>query len=282
MIVFPNCKINLGLHIVNKRADGYHNIETVFYPLPFYDVLEVVQSTDSSKETELIISGIKTDGEPASNLCVKAFMLLKKDFPQLPPLKIYLHKNIPVGAGLGGGSADAAFMLVLLNEKFKLGLTRQQLLSYALELGSDCPFFILNTPSFATRRGEELEPLSIDLSSYKLILVNPGIHINTSWAFSQVTPSTPTKKLRDIVFHPVELWKQHLKNDFELPVFSAHPEIRTIKSTLYDSGAIFAGMSGSGSSVYGIFRPRDIIENSIFPGDYFVKEIPLQRIFKSY
>ena len=186
MIVFPNCKINLGLNVLGKRPDGYHNIETVFYPLPFYDVLEVIQSSNNQQPVELFLSGNKIEGKTENNLCVKAYHLLKKDFPQLPPVKIYLHKVIPAGAGLGGGSADGAFTLILLNDKFHLQLSQQQLLNYALQLGSDCPFFIINKPCFAQQRGEILEPIQLNLSAYKLIIINPGIHVNTGWAFTQV------------------------------------------------------------------------------------------------
>ena len=185
MIVFPNCKINLGLHILGKREDGFHNLETVFYPLLFRDALELIPATNNTTEIEFTGSGLAVDGNVSDNLCVKAYYLLKKNFPQLPLVKIHLHKAIPMGAGLGGGSADAAFMLKLLNEKFNLNISTPQLLNYALELGSDCPFFIINKPCIATGRGEILEEIEVDLSAYKIVLINPGIHINTGWAFSQ-------------------------------------------------------------------------------------------------
>ncbi len=206
LIGFPNCKINIGLNVLGKREDGYHNIETIFYPLPFYDVLEVIQSENASQQCQLFLSGIKVDGNAEDNLCIKAYHLLKKDFPQLPAVKIYLHKAISVGAGLGGGSADGAFMLMLMNEKFKLNLSVQQLMQHALNLGSDCPFFIINKPCFAQQRGENLQPVSINLSGYKIVIINPGIHINTAWAFTQVKFSN-NKLIKNINTTPVEEWK---------------------------------------------------------------------------
>jgi 4-diphosphocytidyl-2-C-methyl-D-erythritol kinase len=275
LIAFPNCKINLGLHIINKREDGYHNLETIFYPLPFYDVLEVIQNRSASGECELVFSGNKLEGSVHENLCVKAYRLLKTDLPQLPAVKIYLHKNVPVGGGLGGGSADAAFMLRLLNEKFSLKISGEKLLEYALELGSDCPFFILNKPCFAQQRGEVLEPLELNLSSYKLLMVNPGIHISTPWAFSRVKCSPSYKDLKEIIAMPVTAWKQILRNDFETPVFAAHPQIEAIKNNLYETGAVYASMSGSGSTVYGIFDKSKAINTSFYHANYFIKELAL-------
>jgi len=272
LIVFPNCKINLGLHILGKRTDGYHNIETVFYPLPFFDVLEVIQSSNTDQLYELFLSGNTIEGEPENNLCVKAYFLLKKDFPQLPAVKIYLHKVIPSGAGLGGGSANGAFMLMLLNRKFNLNISEQQLLQYALSLGSDCPFFIINKPCFAQQRGEFLTPLKIDLSAYKIVLINPGIHVNTGWAFTQVTLSNPNN-INTAIVKPVNEWKACLTNDFELPVFEKYPEIKNIKNALYLSGALYASMSGSGSTVFGIFPKQTVINTEIFPSHYFIKEL---------
>ena len=190
MIVFPNCKINLGLNIISKRDDGYHNLETVFYPLPFYDVLEII--TSDNKQNELIISQeLKLKEKQKTIFVLKAYELLKKDFSHLPFVKIYLQKNIPVGAGLGGGSANGAFMLMLLNEKFNLNIGEEKLLQYALQLGSDCPFFIKNKPCFAQQRGEVLEEIALQFPGYKILLINPQVHINTSWAFTQIQPSAP-------------------------------------------------------------------------------------------
>jgi 4-diphosphocytidyl-2-C-methyl-D-erythritol kinase len=189
VIAFPNCKINLGLHILQKRADGFHDLETVFYPIPLRDGLEIIQNASASpNQIEFTLSGLAIDAKPEDNICVKAYHLLKKDFPQLPPVKMHLHKTIPSGAGLGGGSADGAFTLLLLNKKINLDLNEEQLTQYALQLGSDCPFFIINKPSYATGRGENLQAIELDLSSYQIVVVNPGIHINTGWAFSQITP----------------------------------------------------------------------------------------------
>lgn len=270
MIVFPNCKINLGLNIVHKREDNFHNLETVFYPLPFTDALEVVTNTSNHTESVLNISGISIDGNLSDNLCTKAYRLLKKDFPDLPAVKIHLHKAIPAGAGLGGGSANAAFMLKLLNDKFKLNLSARQLISYSLTLGSDCPFFIINKPCFATGRGEKLSEITVALSDYKIILINPGIHINTGWAFSQVTPAVPIKSINEIVKQDISSWKEELKNDFEELVFAAHPQVRAIKEYLYTQGAIYASMSGSGSTVFGIFDKNAVV-NAGLNDDYFYK-----------
>ena len=272
MIVFPNCKINLGLNIPRKREDGFHDIETVFYPVQFTDALEVITNTQSDSPVEFTQTGLKVDSNTDDNLCIKVYRLLKKDFPQLPAVKIHLHKVIPMGAGLGGGSADAAFMLKLLNTKFNLNLSTPQLIQYSLQLGSDCPFFIMNKPCYATGRGEVLEELIINLSAYKIVLINPGIHINTGWAFSQITPTPSKRSVKEIIQQPIETWKAELVNDFETPVFSAHPEIKEIKEVLYEQGTVYAAMSGSGSTVFGIFNSP--IPVSLFSDrNYLVKTI---------
>lgn len=271
MLLFPNCKINLGLHILNKREDGYHNLETVFYPVGLKDALEVIPSENTSAAIEFSASGL-TAGDADNNLCIKAYQILKKDFPQLPSVKIHLHKAIPVGAGLGGGSADAAFMLKLLNDKFGLDISPDQLTKYSLQLGSDCPFFIINKPCYATGRGEILEDMPIDLSAYKIVLVNPGIHINTGWAFSQLTPGPSKISIKEIVQQPINSWKAELNNDFEEAVFAAHPEIMKIKEGLYLQGALYAAMSGSGSTVFGIFSSKPDISNR-YPSHYFIKTV---------
>jgi 4-diphosphocytidyl-2-C-methyl-D-erythritol kinase len=268
VISFPNCKINLGLHILGKREDGFHNLETVFYPVPFKDALELIPSTNT--DIEFTGTGLVVDGNAADNLCVKAYHLLKKDFTEIRAVKMHLHKAIPLGAGLGGGSADAAFMLKLLNEKFHLNLSTDQLINYALQLGSDCPFFIINKPCFASSRGEVLEEILLDLSAYKIVLINPGIHINTGWAFSNITPALPEKSIKEIIQQPVNTWKDELKNDFETAVFSAHPAIKEIKEALYAQGAIYAAMSGSGSTVFGIFEPNTG-SVSLKDSNYFIK-----------
>jgi len=272
VIVFPNCKINLGLRILRKRSDGYHDLETVFYPLPLYDLLEVIRSPGDDLGLSFSTSGSPIAGNNSQNLCVKAYELLQKYHHALPAAKLHLHKVIPSGAGLGGGSADAAFTLKLLNEKFDLQLTTDQLFDYALQLGSDCPFFIINKPSFGEGRGEIIETLPLDLSPYKFIIVNPGIHINTAEAFSAIIPSQPTPSLKEIIQQPIETWKHDLINDFEESVFRQFPEIEAIKTRLYDAGALYSSMSGTGSTVYGIFT-KDTTTDHQFPSNYFLKEL---------
>ena len=274
MIVFPNCKINLGLNILHKRSDGYHDLETIFYPIPLTDSLEIIENKDPGKSPTFPFtsSGLPIAGKPSSNLCVKAYRMLKQDFPGMHSVKIHLHKVIPSGAGLGGGSADAAFSLKVMNEIYKLHLTTEQLIDYAAELGSDCPFFIINKPCFAKGRGEELEEIELDLSAYKLIIVNPGIHIDTGRAFLNMTPTKPEKSVKEIITEPVEKWKYELKNDFEKIIFIQHRELVDIKDTLYVNGALYASMSGSGSTVFGIF-PKDKKVQLAFPDNYFVKEL---------
>lgn len=295
MVFFPNCKINLGLRILRKRQDGYHDISTVFFPLPMRDVLEVVHAPANgfwSYGIPIPRSGGMSDGgggmsdgdgggsgmSGGANLCEKAYALLRADFPALPPVAIHLYKNIPIGSGLGGGSADGAFMLLALNKQFHLGLDTTALMDYAARLGSDCPFFIHNTPCLGGGRGERLEPLELDLSGYRFVLVNPGIHISTAQAFGLCTPREGGKpgpdgasgveretwpdgatfagaaSLVDIIRRPVEAWRDALVNDFEEPVFRLHPGLRAIKSTLYECGAVYASLTGSGSSFYGIFK----------------------------
>lgn len=274
MVTFPNCKINLGLHIISKRPDGYHELETVFYPLPFRDVVEVITGNKQpdtgqwmtktvSGNVTLYHSGLTVQGEVENNLCIKAYRLLQQDFPNIPPIQLYLHKVIPMGAGLGGGSADGVFMLKLLNEKFQLALTTEKLLDYSLQLGSDGPFFIINKPCLATGRGELLQTMDIDLSAYRFVIVNPGIHVSTPWAFSQVTPATPAQPLQEIIQLPVEQWKEKMVNDFEIPVCHQYPELKTIKEELYNYGAVYAAMSGSGSSFFGIF-PKGKVPVDLF------------------
>ena len=276
MLAFPNCKINLGLNITGKRADGYHNIETIFYPVQLNDVLEIIESP-AGVDVNFSASGNPVDGDEKDNLCIKAFYLLKKDFPQLPSIKIHLHKTIPMGAGLGGGSSDAAFALVMLNKKFSLKLSAEQLLSYALALGSDCPFFIINQPCVATGRGEIMEPVNISLTGYHLVLVNPGIHINTGWAFGKlnnmVNGHLATTSLQTDILQPINCWKDNLVNDFEEPVFEKYPAIKMIKTTLYNNGALFAGMSGSGSTVFGIYDKKICITD--LPVNYYIRTVLL-------
>jgi len=249
MIQFPNCKINLGLSILSKRADSYHELETVFYPIAVSDALEILPATNLT----LTQTGIAVPGDPAQNLCLKAYHLLKKDFPTLPTVQMHLHKNIPMGAGLGGGSSDGTAALIMLNQQFDLGLNDQQLIDYASQLGSDCPFFVYNKTCHATGRGEILKPIALDLSNYQFLLVHPGVHIATAWAFQQLNPNTKSESIQSIIEKPISDWKKYLINDFEAPVFKAEPTLSQIKDQLYQLGAMYASMSGSGSSLFGIF-----------------------------
>lgn len=274
MIVFPNCKINLGLTILRKRSDGYHDLETIFYPLQLTDAVEVIASNSTAKPALPFVStGLPIAGIPTSNLCIKAYKLLRKDFPGIPGVQIHLHKVIPTGAGIGGGSADAAFTLKMVNKLFNLGITTEQLIEYGLQLGSDCPFFIINKPCFASGRGELLEEIELNLSDYKFVIVNPGIHIDTGGAFRDITPALPSLSVKEIIRNPVETWKDNLINDFEKTIFQKYPEIGVIKDSLYNIGAVYAAMSGSGSTVFGIF-PKEMNLQLSFPANYFVKEIP--------
>ena len=247
MLSFPICKINLGLNVVEKRPDGYHNLETVFYPVPITDALEVYPMDPK-------VTNIHIDGDEQRNLVVRAYNLLKKDFPKLPRIHVHLYKGIPTQAGMGGGSSDCGFMITLLNQMFSLGLQEQQMIDYAAQLGADCPFFIVNRPSYAEGIGEKLQPVSLDLKGWYLAVVRPAIPVSTKEAFSLITPQHPVKNCRDIVLKPVETWRELLVNDFEKSVFAIHPEIGAIKERLYEMGAVYAAMSGSGSSLFGLFR----------------------------
>ncbi len=265
MITYPNAKINLGLNIVEKRPDGYHNLETVFYPINLQDALEVTK-LEGEGEYNLKVSGVPIEGDPDSNLVVKAYRLLKKDFPDMAPINIHMYKHIPTGAGLGGGSADAAFMLKLLDKKFKLNLSTEKLEEYAAILGADCAFFIQNKPVFATGIGNIFEEISLTLKGYYIVLVKPDIFVSTKDAFANIHPKQPIHSLKEIVRMPVETWRATMKNDFEESVFQKFPEIAAIKDKLYDLGAIYASMSGSGSSVFGIFREQVEHVDEVFSG----------------
>ncbi len=249
MIVFPHCKINLGLQIINKRPDGYHNLETIFYPVPFTDVLEFIPAPAFQFQS----TGLPIGSDPASNLCVRAYDLLQQNFPQLPEVTMHLHKIIPMGAGLGGGSSDGSYVLKTINDYFQLGLSTEALIDLALQLGSDCPFFIHNRPVFASGRGEIMEPVDLDLSPYTLVIIHPGIHISTAEAFSGVRPRGQVTDLSTRIKEPVNEWKNWLTNDFEVTVFEKYPAIKDIKDLLYANGAVYASMTGSGSAVFGLF-----------------------------
>ncbi len=259
MLHFPNCKINLGLQIGQKRADGFHEIDSILYPLPLRDALETIVSESLKFES----SGIDIPGDTENNIVLKAYHLLKKDFA-LPAVSIHLLKKIPTGAGLGGGSADGTEMLKLLNQLFELNISDEIMTRYALQLGSDCPFFVKNIPALAKGRGEILTPISLDLHAYHFAVVKPDIHISTAWAFSQITPAISLKNLAGIIKSPIESWRNELKNDFEPPIFEKYPRIGEIKNQLYASGAVYASMSGSGSAVYGIFREKPETEELKF------------------
>ncbi|MGV3766075.1 MAG: 4-(cytidine 5'-diphospho)-2-C-methyl-D-erythritol kinase [Chitinophagaceae bacterium] len=271
MIVFPNGKINLGLHITGKRPDGYHNLETVFFPVPIKDALEILPLKNGTEDV-FTLTGLPVEGDASGNLCLKAIRLMRMHHPSIPLLQMHLHKVIPMGAGLGGGSADGAFTLSLLNKLFKTGLTAGQLKAYALQLGSDCPFFIDNTPSYATGRGEILQHVPLDLSAYTLVLVNPGIHVSTAMAFAGITPAPAPLSLQEIIEKPVAAWKDLLHNDFERSVFEKFPEIAGVKEQMYHSGAVYAAMSGTGSTVFGLFESTPELT---LPENYLVLQLKL-------
>ena len=257
MITKPICKINLGLNVVERRPDGYHNLETVFYPVPIFDALEVFpmdQDFPSPVDCDLKVTNIHIDGDEQKNLVVRAYNLLKKDFPALPRVHAHLYKGIPTQAGMGGGSSDCGFMITLLNDMFRLGLSEQQMIDYAAKLGADCAFFVINRPVYVEGIGEKMQDINLNLSSSYLAVVRPAIPVSTKEAFSLITPHHPELNCRDIVMQPVETWRDRLTNDFEKSVFALYPAIGAIKQQLYDMGAVFASMSGSGSSLYGLFR----------------------------
>lgn len=260
MIGFPNAKINIGLNITEKRADGFHNLETIFFPVHWCDALEFVVS----EKMAFSQSGIYIAGEAESNLVMKAYRLLKNDF-DIPALKIHLHKEIPFGAGLGGGSADGAFMLLMLNKELGLNLSGEELESYAAKLGSDCPFFIRNTPVFASGRGEIMEPIEVSLNNWFILIIKPPVEVPTSKAFQWIVPARPEESLKNLVRLPVHQWKDRIINQFEASVFQLFPEIQEIKDKLYKLGAAYASMSGSGSCIFGLFETLPDNWESLFP-----------------
>ena len=252
MITFPNIKINLGLSITEKRPDGYHNLETVFYPVALEDALEIRTNPEAQQKFTLHQHGMEIAGTPENNLVVKAYLLLDKEF-HLPPVEIHLYKHIPSGAGLGGGSSDAAFMLKLLNEHYNLQLSDNQLEDYAATLGADCAFFIKNTPTYAEGIGNIFSPIELSLKGYRIMIVKPDVFVSTREAFANIRPHRPEYPVREVIRRPVAEWKDTLINDFEASVFPQYPVIGEIKEELYHQGAIYASMSGSGSSVFGLF-----------------------------
>ena len=265
MICFPNCKINLGLSITEKRTDGFHNLETVMYPVKLFDILEIIVAPDN--QFVFSSTGININGNYVDNLVVKAYKLLQSEF-QFPPAKIHLHKIIPIGSGLGGGSSDAAFTIITLNNLFSLGLSISEMQDYASRLGSDCPFFIENKPVLATDKGDRFESLNLNLNNYFFAIIKPNILINTPEAYTWIKPKFKQSLLKDIVDQPIAIWSNLLKNDFENEVFNRFPEIKQLKETLYEAGAIYASMRGSGSAVYGIFKEPVSLENK-FQLDYY-------------
>ena len=268
MIKFPNAKINLGLDVVEKRPDGYHNLETVFYPIPLHDILEITRD----EEFSFAMYNAKFEGSDNDNLVVKAYNLLAKEY-EMPKVKISLYKNIPTGAGMGGGSADAAFALKMLNEIAELNLSDDKLEEYAACLGADCAFFIKNKPAYATGIGNILTQIDCNLTGYYLVVAKPDIHISTKEAYALVNPIHPENALADIIKKPVEEWQEQMKNDFEKSVFAKYPSVRRIKEKLYESGAVYASMPGSGSAFLGIFKNECNLEDikSEFP-DIFCQQ----------
>lgn len=262
MIIFPIAKVNLGLNVVERRPDGYHNLQTVFYPVGIQDALEIFPMAEdfpSEVDCDIKVSNIPIEGDEQRNLVVRAYQLLKQDFPNLPRLHAHLYKGISTQAGMGGGSSDASAMLRLLNTSFQLNLSDEKLISYASKLGADCAIFILNRPAYAEGIGEKLYPMDIDLSGWYMAVVRPDIPVPTKEAFARIKPHFPQKCCRDIVMQPVETWKEELVNDFEESVFALHPELAAIKERLYQLGATYAAMSGSGSALFGLFRqPIDL------------------------
>lgn len=265
MLSFPNAKINIGLYITEKRQDGYHNLETLFFPVPLCDILEIVP-VDNSDDT-LNLTGIPVPGDSKSNLVLKALELLRKDY-EFPSVKINLHKIIPMGAGLGGGSADAAFTLMSLNKQFDLGVSEEKLMDYALQLGSDCPFFIKNKAQFATGRGELMSDVDLSLDGMYMLLVFPGIHIGTKEAFQGISPAQANYDLRNIASLSFSDWQSHLSNDFEKNAFAVHPLLSDIHLKLREMGAIYCQMTGSGSCIYGIFSSEPEIQSEFQSMDF--------------
>jgi len=271
MICFPNCKINIGLYVINKREDGYHNIETLFYPVPLCDMLEInVMPGQENEICEFRITGSLKDNSVSDNLVYKAHRLLSTQF-RFPAVGIHLHKIIPAGAGLGGGSSDAAFTLKVLNDMFSLGLNQRELINFASQLGSDCAFFIKNKTVLAFERGNKFHEAPLIPVDMFVVIVHPGIHVNTGPAYAGITPDSGRPALSNLVRMPVEKWKDFLVNDFESVIFEKHPAIAEIKRKLYDNGAFYASMSGSGSSVYGLFNSPPGIRD-VFPGYFYWEE----------
>ena len=259
MVVFPNCKINIGLRVTQKRADGYHNIETVFYPVNWCDMLEIIENRSDETPITLTYSGIDIAGKNEDNLIYKAWQIISAK-KEVAPIKVHLHKNIPMGAGLGGGSADAAFFINQLNEQFNLGFNEGEKVKIASQLGSDCAFFLNNKAVFGEGKGDEFSEVDLDLGKYYILLVYPGIHSNTKIAYENVVPLKPEQNLKETLLNTdIHHWRDKIFNDFESSIFKKFPEIKLLKEQLYSVGAIYASLSGSGSSVFGIFEKEPTI-----------------------
>ena len=276
MLVFPNCKINLGLNITQKRQDGFHDIETVFYPVNWCEALEVIEDKSLNAPFTFSESGLPINGKIEDNLIYKAYILISETHT-IPPIKVHLHKALPMGAGLGGGSADAAFFINLVDQKFDLKLTFDEKSTIASKLGSDCSFFLKNQPVFAKGKGNEFSPIKVDLSNYYILVVYPNIHSNTKNAYDGIVPEIPKKDLRSIIEdQPITTWKNNLHNAFEETVFIKYPQIKTLKDDFYSNGALYACMSGSGSSVFGIFEQKPLLT---FDPEYkFYLQTPASKI----
>ncbi|MGI4762992.1 MAG: 4-(cytidine 5'-diphospho)-2-C-methyl-D-erythritol kinase [Janthinobacterium lividum] len=270
MLSFPNAKLNLGLYVTAKRPDGYHALETVFLPLPWADVLEVLPAPKNQLAPSLVLSGRPIPGEVATNLCLKAYGLLKADFPDLPAVQMQLHKIVPIGAGLGGGSADAAFALRAIGEVFGLKLTTEQLENYARRLGADCAFFIQNTPRLAHEKGDVFEPIDLNLTGTPCVVVYPGLHISTAQAFAGIVPQAPAQPLPAALAAPMANWRDTVFNDFETSLAPTYPVLAHIKQQLYAAGATYASLSGSGSAVYGLFPTLAEAPTLVWPSEYLV------------
>jgi len=262
MVTFPIAKINLGLNITGRRDDGFHNIETIFYPVNLCDALELVISGSDAKRDLLSVTGIDPGGDPEDNIVLRAVESMRSAY-SFPYLKIHLHKSIPAGAGLGGGSSDAAHMLKAIARTFELPVSTEELKAVSLGLGSDCPFFIDTRPAFASGRGEIMEPLDPVLEGYRLVLVNPGIAVSTKEAYRNCIPGKPVTPLTELVSRPLEEWKYLVFNDFEKSVFTRYPQLEEIKNQLYKCGASYSSMSGSGSTIYGIFEGKPSLPAAI-------------------
>lgn len=263
MLLLPNCKINIGLNIVSKRSDGYHNLETVFFPIPLRDNLEFKEIENEDVPYRLVSGGVPIEGKPEDNLIVKVYLDMKAEF-NLPALELSLYKNIPMGAGLGGGSSDAAAMMKGLNEAYNLQLSAEDMEKRLAKFGADCPFFVRNKPAYATGIGDELTNCNVSLKDKFFVLVKPDVFVSTKEAYAHVTPKLPAIPLAEAIKLPIETWKEQIVNDFEQSVFPFHPELPAIKQTLYDMGAVYASMSGSGSTMYGIFNRPTPEANEVF------------------